>query len=77
VPFRDRTSGEETYGTGRYVEVEHEIVDNKIKVKIDFNENYNPYCAYNARWTCPITPAENKLECKIEAGEKNYPDAEY
>ena len=77
VPFRDETSGKETYGAGRYVEIEHQIVDNKIKVKIDFNECYNPYCAYNAKWTCPLTPGENILKCKIEAGEKIYPDAEY
>jgi len=68
LPFRDATSGPETYGSGRYLETEE--VDGKLKV--DFNYAYNPYCAYNERWRCPLTPAENRLNVRIEAGEKNF-----
>ena len=67
IPFRDKTSGNETYGGGRYLDIEKQ----KGKVwKIDFNLAYNPYCAYSYRYSCPIPPKENTLNIKIEAGEK-------
>ena len=67
VPFRDETSGKETYGSGRYIEPR---VLKSGKVLVDFNTAYNPYCAYNCKYSCPIPPIENHLKLKIEAGEK-------
>ncbi len=66
LPFTDAHRGEDTYGAGRYLEPE-ELPDGRFHV--DFNLAYNPYCAYNEGWTCPITPAENRLTVPIEAGE--------
>ncbi|USZ72234.1 DUF1684 domain-containing protein [Natronosalvus halobius] len=73
VPFRDATSGEETYGAGRYIDLEseHHRTNNGIWV-LDFNEAYNPTCAYADRYECPLPPMENWLEVPIEAGEKSY-----
>ena len=69
LPFADATSGEETYGAGRYLDVEP-LPDGRLLV--DFNYAYNPYCAYNENWTCPITPPENRLRLPIRAGEKSF-----
>ena len=69
LPFADATSGPETYGAGLYLEVQP--VDGG-KVVVDFNYAYNPYCAYNERWSCPITPPENRLRVPVRAGERNY-----
>ncbi len=69
LPFADATSGDETYGAGRYVEPEAQPDGTLL---IDFNYAYNPYCAYNEACTCPITPAENRLRVPIRAGEKNF-----
>jgi hypothetical protein len=66
LPFADALAGKETYGAGRYLEPEP-APDGRLH--IDFNLAYNPYCAYNARWSCPITPAENRLPVPIRAGE--------
>jgi uncharacterized protein (DUF1684 family) len=71
VPFRDATSGKETYGAGRYLEVAPP--DEQGNVVVDFNDAYNPYCAYNPEWSCPIPPGENWLSVPISAGEKNFP----
>ena len=65
--FRDETSGEDTYGAGRYVEVEKR---RKKTCIIDFNRAYNPYCAYNEYYVCPIPPKENYISVRVEAGEK-------
>jgi len=73
VPFRDATSGKETYGSGRYLDLEtgkHQISEGKWIV--DFNEAYNPWCAYSKDYACPFTPPENWLKIPIYAGEKNY-----
>ena len=72
LPFTDLTSGEETYASGRYIDlVFDDIIDNKVV--IDFNKAYNPYCAYvTGRYNCPIPPGENNLNVAILAGEKNY-----
>lgn len=70
LPFRDATSGSETYGAGRYLEVE---VEEDGTAVIDFNYAYNPFCAYNDRWSCPLPPAENWLPVPIRAGEMTYP----
>ena len=74
LPFRDRTSGHETYGAGRYLEVEPPGLDGSVE--IDFNLAYNPYCAYNPEWSCPIPPGENWLAVPIRAGEKSFPGAD-
>lgn len=65
LPFTDLTTGETTYGGGRYIDLE--IPDGKI-IKLDFNKAYNPYCAYTHSYSCPIPPPENFLNIKIEAG---------
>ncbi|MEP7218183.1 MAG: DUF1684 domain-containing protein [Bacteroidota bacterium] len=67
VPFKDATNGSETYEVGRYIDLE-ETSDGHYR--LDFNEAYNPYCAYNNAYTCPIVPAENILHAPIRAGEK-------
>ena len=72
VPFRDATSGRETYGAGRYLEVRPV---SEGSVTVDFNLAYNPYCAYNPHWTCPVPPAENWLEVSIRGGERSFPGA--
>lgn len=69
LPFVDSLAGTETYGAGRYLEPEP--VGNG-KFLVDFNLAYNPYCAYNDRWACPITPRENRLAVPIRAGEKLF-----
>jgi uncharacterized protein len=68
VPFMDATSGTETYAAGRYIEAE---LDANGNIMIDFNEAYNPYCAYSPRWSCPIPPVENRLKVPLRAGEKS------
>jgi uncharacterized protein (DUF1684 family) len=72
LPFRDATSGFETYGAGRYLEVDPPGSDGRVIV--DFNYAYNPYCAYNGDWSCPLPPVENWLNVPIRAGEKDFPD---
>jgi len=67
--FVDSLAGAETYGAGRYLDPE-QLEDGKFL--IDFNLAYNPYCAYNEMWNCPIPPAENRLSVAIRAGEKTY-----
>ena len=69
IPFKDKTNGKITYGAGRYLDVE-KINNNKIV--IDFNLAYNPYCAYNSNYKCPMVPAENMLNEEIRAGEKSF-----
>ena len=72
IPFTDATSGEETYESGRYIDLEIKDILND-KVLIDFNKAYNPYCAYvSGKFNCPIPPAENRLIVAIRAGEKTF-----
>ncbi|MBV1925399.1 MAG: DUF1684 domain-containing protein [Dokdonia sp.] len=71
LPFTDYTSGVETYGAGRYIDVEiSDILENRLI--IDFNKAYNPYCAYTKGYSCPIPPEANDLKIRIEAGVKGY-----
>jgi len=72
VPFRDETSGEETYGAGRYIDLEADAHRTDGEWILDFNQAYNPTCAYSDRYECPLPPTENWLEVPIEAGEKAY-----
>jgi uncharacterized protein (DUF1684 family) len=69
VPFKDRTTGNETYGGGRYMNVT-EAGDSTVT--IDFNNAYNPYCAYNDQYACPLVPDENTLRVAIRAGERRW-----
>lgn len=71
LPFVDATAPRETYGAGRYIEP-HDLGGGLLG--IDFNLAYNPYCAYNERWSCPLPPSANRLKVRIEAGEKNFHD---
>ena len=73
LPFTDLTRGQSSYGEGRYVDLEPL---HHGRFGLDFNYAYNPYCAYNANWSCPVPPVENRLDVAIEAGEKSFPDAE-
>lgn len=67
VPFLDTTSGDETYGAGRYLDLEPEEDGTYV---LDFNLAYHPYCVYADHYSCPLTPAENRLPIRIEAGER-------
>jgi len=67
--FVDETSSVETYGGGRYLDLSFK---NASTITLDFNKAYNPYCAYNEGFSCPLPPRENLLSVRIEAGEKNY-----
>lgn len=67
VPFRDESSGNESYGGGRYIDLEIPEEGDQTLV-LDFNQAYNPYCAYSSGWSCPIPPEENFLEFKVLAG---------
>ena len=69
LPFIDGLAGEETYPAGRYLDPEP-LPGNRLLV--DFNLAYNPYCAYNDLWSCPLTPLENRLDVPIRAGEKLF-----
>ncbi|MFX1533536.1 MAG: DUF1684 domain-containing protein [Promethearchaeota archaeon] len=71
IPFRDATTGTETYSAGRYLDLELERdYTSDGKWILDFNKAYNPWCAYNEDYTCPFVPPENWLEVPILAGEK-------
>lgn len=67
LPFTDLTNGSETYGGGRYIELDESALRGESAV-IDFNVAYNPYCVYNPKYSCPIPPAENHIPVRIEAG---------
>ncbi len=70
--FTDKTTGNETYEAGRYLDFTMDDIKNN-KLTIDFNKAYNPYCAYvKNQYNCPIPPRENSLPVAIEAGEKDY-----
>jgi len=68
VPFRDATSGKETYGAGRYIDMPYE--DGEEQIELDFNFAYNPSCVYSPAYDCPYPPAQNKLSIAIPAGER-------
>jgi len=69
LPFTDETNGKESYGGGRYIGLE---IPEGNTILIDFNQAYNPYCAYNYKYSCPIPPKENHLAVEINAGVKNF-----
>lgn len=69
LPFLDKTNGFESYGGGRYIDLK--IPENDT-LTIDFNTAYNPYCAYNEKYSCPIVPRENYLDTRVEAGVRRF-----
>ena len=74
VPFRDKTSGDTTYGAGRYLldtVKGSDLGTMDGKLVLDFNFAYNPSCAYDPRWVCPLAPPPNRLDIAIEAGERS------
>lgn len=74
LPFNDATNGTTSYGGGRFIDIEIPE-ENSETIEIDFNKAYNPYCAYNYKYSCPIPPVENQLEVAINAGVKAYEKA--
>jgi uncharacterized protein (DUF1684 family) len=73
IPFKDATSGKETYGAGRYLDLEEgRHKTSQGKWILDFNQAYNPWCAYSQYYACPFTPPENWLKVPVYAGEKDY-----
>ncbi|KPK75115.1 MAG: hypothetical protein AMJ89_04815 [candidate division Zixibacteria bacterium SM23_73] len=73
VPLRDATSGKETYNAGRYLDLDPENhLTPEGKWIVDFNEVYNPFCAYSQAYACPFVPPENWLKVPVHAGEKDY-----
>lgn len=69
LAFSDSTSGEETYGGGRYLDLES---NSNSRIIIDFNKAYNPFCVFNDKYSCPFPPKENHLSVAVKAGEKNF-----
>ncbi|MFK5982872.1 MAG: DUF1684 domain-containing protein [Flavobacteriaceae bacterium] len=69
IPYTDLTSGDGSYGGGKYVDGR---IPNGDTIIIDFNKAYNPYCAYSHKYSCPIPPEENDILVRIEAGVKAY-----
>lgn len=71
LPFKDKTAPQETYGGGRYVDIPISSL-HESSILINFNYAYNPFCAYNSSFACPVPPKENLLNLRIEAGEKLF-----
>ena len=69
LPFADPTNGEETYGGGRYLDL---TIPTGDTILLDFNKAYNPYCAYNPKYSCPLVPKQNRLDIEITAGVKAF-----
>ena len=69
LPFTDLTNGTNSYSGGRYLDLK---IPKTHKIQLDFNKAYNPYCAYNGKYSCPIPPKENHLDLAVTAGVKAY-----
>ena len=72
LPFTDDTSGEESYGGGRYMDVMTTEEKQDGTIILNFNNTYNPYCAYNDKYSCPLTPRKNHLDIEVKAGIKAF-----
>ena len=75
IPFRDATSGTDSYGAGRYLLDTIKGADlggTGDRLVLDFNYAYNPSCAYDPRWSCPLAPAANWLQGPVRAGERTF-----
>jgi uncharacterized protein (DUF1684 family) len=68
IPFTDNSSGNESYGGGRYMDVMTTDENTDGTIVLNFNNTYNPYCAYNEKYSCPLTPRKNHLDVKVKAG---------
>ena len=71
VPFTDKTNGFDTYGGGRYLDIPLPP-EGSSTITLDFNRAYNPFCAFDSEFACPVPPADNRLPVPIPAGEKEY-----
>jgi hypothetical protein len=69
LPFTDATNGEETYGGGRYLDLR---IPEGNEIVLDFNKAYNPYCAYNKKFSCPLVPSVNNIDAEIKVGVKAF-----
>ena len=72
LPFTDDTSGNESYGGGHYMDVMVTDIQKNNTIQLNFNNTYNPYCAYNDKFSCPLTPRKNHLDIEIKAGIKIF-----
>jgi uncharacterized protein (DUF1684 family) len=72
LPFTDETSGNYSYGGGRYMDVFKSNINTNGTIELNFNNTYNPYCAYNEDYSCPLTPRDNHLSIEILAGIKDF-----
>ena len=72
LPFTDNTSGESSYGGGRYMDIRTYDIKADGTILLNFNNTYNPYCAYNEKYSCPLTPRKNHLNVAITAGIKTF-----
>ena len=72
LPFTDATSGNESYGGGRYMDLMTTDIDEDQTIEINFNNTYNPYCVYNEKYSCPLTPKKNHVDTEITAGIKDF-----
>lgn len=72
LPFKDHTNGDTTYGGGRYLDLHTGDIGSDGALVIDFNQCYNPWCAYSDGYNCPVPPVANHLELEVAAGERNY-----
>jgi uncharacterized protein (DUF1684 family) len=72
LPFTDETSGSDSYGGGRYMDVFKSKINTNGTLELNFNNTYNPYCAYNDDYSCPLTPRDNHLSMEILAGVKDF-----
>jgi uncharacterized protein (DUF1684 family) len=72
LPFTDDTSGNESYGGGRYMDLKTYDIKSDNKIILNFNNTYNPYCAYNPDYSCPLVPRKNHLDVEVKAGVKKF-----
>jgi uncharacterized protein (DUF1684 family) len=72
LAFTDNTSGNESYGAGRYMDLKVTDEQQDGTIILNFNNTYNPYCAYNEIFSCPLTPRKNHLDIEVKAGIKNF-----
>ena len=72
LPFTDETSGEISYGGGRYMDIYKSKINTNDTIELNFNNTYNPYCAYNDSYSCPLTPRKNHLNIAVRAGIKDF-----
>jgi uncharacterized protein (DUF1684 family) len=72
LPFTDLTNDKESYAGGRFIDLSLNDITKDNKIKINFNKAYNPYCAYNHKYSCPIPPKENHLDFNVNAGVKKF-----